>query len=150
MVALERLLCPYMDSRADSMHVRACPPVTLLGPVAHACDSHERSSRFFVMLVHRTYTSIRGTNASESLASGIGCSVIASFLVTQALESLVQHRVSCVSSFSSFGCSSVSVHQTTFRSDVGASSSRLLSHKTAYNISFCLVYNIRLSARMAY
>ena len=54
--------------------------ISLLGPVAHACHSHECSLRFFVMPVHRTYTSIRGTHASESLASGIGCSVIASFL----------------------------------------------------------------------
>ena len=65
--------------------------ISLLGPVAHACHSHECSLRFFVMPVHRTYTSIRGTHASVSLASGIGCSVIASFL------------------FSSFCCSSVSV-----------------------------------------
>ena len=76
--ALQRLSCPSMDSRFDSMHVQARIPVTrhamlvhsrisLLGPVAHACHSHERSSRFFVMHVHRTHTSIRGTHKHQSL-----------------------------------------------------------------------------------
>ena len=68
------------------------------------CHSHEwSSSLFFVMHVHRTYTSIRVSCIC------MGCSVLASFLV-----------------FSSC-CSSVSVSAPTFGSDVFALSYRCFS-----------------------
>ena len=68
------------------------------------CHSHEWSlSLFFVMHVHRTYTSIRVSCIC------MGCSVLASFLV-----------------FSSC-CSSVSVSAPTFGSDVFALSDRCFS-----------------------
>ena len=110
--ALQRLSCPSMDSRFDSMHVQARIPVTrhamlvhsrisLLGPVAHACHSHERSSRFFVMHVHRTHTSIRVSCIS------IGCFVFASFLVLQflvVLRFLFQHPLSALTFALSYRC----------------------------------------------
>ena len=97
--ALQRLSCPSMDSRFDSMHVQARTPVTrhamlvhsmisLLGPVAHACHSHECSSRFFVMHVHRTYTSIRGTHKHQSL---LHVCIVPCSSVLVVLRFLVQH-----------------------------------------------------------
>ena len=123
---------------------------SLLGPVVHAClfhdhakcscvggprrlvqshftcHSHERSSRFFVMLMYRTYTSIRGTHKHQSLVP--------------------QHRLPCV-----FSLSPVSiVLQFLFSKLLSAlSSSRLLSPETAHNICSCVrsTFDIR---HMAY
>ena len=102
--ALQRLSCPSMDSRFDSMHVQARTPVTrhamlvhsmisLLGPVAHACHSHECSSRFFVMHVHRTYTSIRGTHKHQSL---LHVCIVPCSSVLVVLRFLVQHPLSAL------------------------------------------------------
>ena len=105
--ALQRLSCPSMDSRFDSMHVQACIPVTrhamlvhsrisLLGPVAHACHSHECSSRFFVMHVHRTYTSIRGTHKHQSL---LHVCIVPCSSVLVVLRFLFQHPLGPVQTY---------------------------------------------------
>ena len=94
------------------MHVQARTPVmlhsvivhsrtSLLGPVAHACHAHERSSRFFVMLVHRTYTSIREAHRHQSLlhpAQHVPCllspvSIVLQFLFSKLLSALSSSRL---------------------------------------------------------
>ena len=118
--ALQRLSCPSMDSRFDSMHVHARITVTrhamlvhsrisLLGPVAHACHSHERSSRFFVMHVHRTHTSIKVS------ASCIDCFVCASFLVFSSCCSPVSVSAPTWTGPNLSGCSPVQTYLVVLR-----------------------------------
>ena len=88
----------------------------MLGPVAHACHAHERSSRFFVMLVHRTYTSIRRTHMHQSLLHP------------------AQHAPCLLSSVSC--CSSVSVSAPTFGTDVWPQVTVAFPYETSHNKVF--------------
>ena len=113
---------------------------SLLGPVVHAClfhdhakcscvggprrlvqshftcHSHERSSRFFVMLMYRTYTSIRGTYKHQSLLHP------------------AQHVPCLLSSVSC--CSSVSVSAPTFGTDVLPQVTVAFPYETSHNKVF--------------